>query len=272
MLIFANRISIKDILMKFIRTALLLAFPFYFISCGTQKPMPDYLEKITDSTDKREVKIPELRIQKFDILSIQVFSASTKPEADAIYNMTSASQGQSGSATGGFLVDAKGNIQYPRLGNFHAEGLTKDELAEQIKKRLTEPVKLLEDPTVIIRFQNLKVTVMGEVRNPGTMTIPAERITILEAIGLAGDIDEYGKKDAVKVIREADGKREIGKVDLTSDSLFFSPYYNLMQNDVVLVQPTNRKAKKAEQDQVLQRVSFGLSVITAIALIYNIFR
>jgi polysaccharide export outer membrane protein len=150
--------------MKLIRTVLLLAFPFYFISCGTQKPLPNYLENITDSGDKKEVKIPELRIQKFDILSIQVFSASTKPEvSDVIYNLPSASQGQGGSANGGFLVDAKGNIQYPRLGSFHAEGLTKDELAAQIMKRLTEPVKLLEDPTVIIRFQNLKITVMGEV-------------------------------------------------------------------------------------------------------------
>jgi polysaccharide export outer membrane protein len=259
--------------MKLIRTVFLLAFPFYFISCGTQKPLPNYLENITDSGDKKEVKIPELRIQKFDILSIQVFSASTKPEvSDVIYNLPSASQGQSGSATGGFLVDAKGNIQYPRLGSFHAEGLTKDELAAQITKRLTEPVKLLEDPTVIIRFQNLKITVMGEVRSPGTMNIPAERITILEAIGLAGDIDDYGMKNAVKVIREVDGKREIGVVDLSSDSLFISPYYNLLQNDLVIVPPTKKKEKKAEQDLVLQRVSFGLSVITAIALVYNIFR
>jgi polysaccharide export outer membrane protein len=79
-------------------------------------------------------------------------------------------------------------------------------------------------------------------------------------------------KDAVKVIREIDGKREIGVVDLSSDSLFISPYYNLLQNDLVIVPPTKKKEKKAEQDQVLQRVSFGLSVITAIALVYNIFR
>jgi polysaccharide export outer membrane protein len=169
-------------------------------------------------------------------------------------------------------VDAQGNIEYPRLGTFHAEGLTKDSLASLIKYRLTNPEELLRNPTVIIRFQNLKVTVLGEVGNQGEIKIPGERVTILEAIGLAGGITEFGVKNNVKVIREIDGKREIGLVSLVSDSLFSSPFYNLVQNDVVLVQPSNKRAKKAEQDQVLQRVSFGLSIVTAIALIYNVFR
>lgn len=260
--------------MKLVRTVFLLSIPLWFISCGTQQKLPDYLENVSDTSDKRDVKFSELRIQKNDILSIQVYSASTKPEiSDDLYNLrtTTASSGQ-GTSTGGFLVDAKGNIEYPRLGSFHVEGLTKDELAAQIKKRLTEPVELLKDPTVIIRFQNLKITVIGEVATQGVLNIPGERVTILEAVGLAGGISEYGLKNSVKVIRELDGKREIGQVNLTSDSLFHSPYYNLMQNDVVLVQPSKKKIKKAEQDLVLQRVSFGLSIITAIALLYNIFQ
>ncbi|HLG41511.1 MAG TPA: polysaccharide biosynthesis/export family protein, partial [Chitinophagaceae bacterium] len=174
--------------MKFIRTALLLTLPFYFISCGTQKRLPNYIENITDSTGKGEMKFPELRIQKNDNLSIQVFSAATVPGADEIYNLPT---GASSSATGqttvaGFLVDAKGNIEYPQLGTFHAEGLTKDELGAQIKKRLTEPDTLLYNPVVIIRFLNLKITVLGEVTTQGVMNIPGERVTILEAMGLAG--------------------------------------------------------------------------------------
>ncbi|MDP4261636.1 MAG: polysaccharide biosynthesis/export family protein [Bacteroidota bacterium] len=264
--------------MKFIRTALLLALPFYFISCGTQKKLPDYLERVTDTSGKGDVKITELRIQKNDILSIQVFSASTVPTTDILYNPLSSNtsaggQGSSGGgSTSGYLVDPRGNIEYPRLGSFHAEGLTKDELAAQIKKRLTEPVELLKDPSVIIRFVNFKISVLGEVGNQGVINIPGERMTILEAVGLAGGITEYGLKNSVKIIRETNGKREIGMVDLSSDSLFQSPYYNLVQNDVVLVPPAGKKAKKAEQDVVLQRVSFGLSVITAFALIYNIFK
>lgn len=259
--------------MKLLRVVLLLVFPVYLISCGTQKRIPNYLESVTDSTGPGEVQVRELRIQKNDILSIQIYSASTVAAADELYNLREpAAGGSSGAATTGYLVDAKGNIEHPRLGTFHAEGLTKDELAAEIRKRLVEPVELLTNPVVIIRFLNLKITVLGEVANQGVVNIPGEKVTILEAVGLAGGINEWGQKDAVKVIREVDGKREIGEVNLASDSLFLSPYYNLVQNDVVLVQPTGRKAKKAEQDVVLQRVSFGLSIITAIALLYNIFR
>ena len=261
--------------MKLIRTVLLLAFPLYLVSCGTQHRLPNYLENVVDSSDNGTVQVVELRIQKNDLLSIQIYSAATMPAADAPFNLPStgsATSGGQGSSSAGFLVDAKGNIEYPRLGIFHVEGLTKDELAGQIKKRLVEPVELLKDPTVIIRFLNLKITVMGEVASQGVLNIPGERVTILEALGLAGGVTEYGLKDAVKVIREIDGKREIGQINLSSDSLFHSPFYNLMQNDVVLVQPSKKKAKKAEQDVVLQRVGFGLSIITAIALLYNIFR
>ncbi|MEO5562637.1 MAG: polysaccharide biosynthesis/export family protein [Chitinophagaceae bacterium] len=262
--------------MKLIRSLLLIASSFYLISCGTQQKIPNYLERVTDSTGKGTVQIPDLRIQKNDLLSIQVISAATRPDADAVYNlpMTTASAGGgtgTGTGPGGFLVDAKGNIEYPKLGTFHAEGLTKSELAEQIKLKLTEPVKLLENPIVIIRFQNLKITVLGEVNNQGVVAMPGEKITILEAIGLAGGLTDYGVKNSVKVMREVNGQREIGIVDLSSKDLFESPYYNLQQSDVVLVDPTKRKAKQNDQNAVIQKVSFGLSVITAIALLYNIF-
>jgi polysaccharide export outer membrane protein len=275
-LIFAKPNIHKDILMKLTLTALLLAFSLYFISCRTQKPLPNYLENIKDSTDKGLVQITELRIQKNDILSIQIYSTSTRPElSDNLYNLREATGAGQSTAVAGFLVDAKGNIEHPRLGVFHAEGLTKDELAALIKKRIEGPIPdsaVLKDPTVIIRYLNLKITVLGEVGNQGVISIPGEKVTILEAVGLAGGINEFGLKDQVRVIREVDGKREIGMVNLASDSLFISPFYNLQQNDVILVQTTKRRAKKAEQDLVVQRVSFGLSIITAIALLYNIFR
>jgi len=263
--------------MKLIPSALLLILSVYLVSCSTQQKLPNYIQNVTDTSGKENTQVPELRIQKNDMLSIQIYSASTRPEVDALYNLPTAQIGstgasQAGSGAAGFLVNAQGDIEHPRLGKFHAAGLTKDELAAQIKKRLTEPVKLLEDPTVIIRFQNLKITVIGEVNNQGVVNIPGERVTILEAVGLAGGITDYGVKNAIKVIRETDGKREIGLVDLSSKDVFESPYYNLQQNDVVLVDPTPKKGKKAEQDQVIQQVSVGLSIITAIALLYNVLR
>lgn len=250
--------------MKFLRILLFLGLPAYFISCGTQQKTPYYLENVTDTTGKGDVTIPELKIQKGDLLSIQVYSASTKPEVDALYNLPEGAQG--------YLVDAYGNIEYPRLGTFHVEGLTKQELAAQIKKRLTEPEVLLVNPSVIIRFQNFKITVLGQVAKEGVITIPSERVTILEAVGLAGGVTDYGKKTNIKIIREIDGKRETGYIDLTSENIFESPYYNMKQNDVVIVEPTKQKARQAEQNIVAQRVTFALGVITSAAFLYNIFK
>jgi len=261
--------------MKLIRTVLLLIFPLYFISCGTQKPLPNYLEQIKDSSNNKEVIIPELRIQKNDNLFIQVYSASVDPKVDEVYNLRASGSSLAAAAqssASGFLVDAKGDIEYPHIGTVHVEGLTKLELADILKKRLNEKDSVLTNPTVIIRFINFKIGVLGEVKNPGVLNIPGERVTILEAIGLAGDVTDFGMKDNVKVVRENNGKREIGKINLASDSLFISPYYNLAQNDIVIVDPSVRKAKRAEETVLLQRVSLGLSVITAIALLYSIFR
>lgn len=255
--------------MKFTRLFFLLAVPLYLFSCSTQKKTPYYLENVVDTSGREEVKVPELRFQKNDMLCIQVYSLSTKPElSDAIYNLPCGST----SGPGGFLIDAHGNIDYPRLGTIHAEGMTKQELAAVIKKRLTEPVELLKDPTVIIRFLNYKITVLGEVAQQGVITIPGEKVNILEVVGLAGGITDFGKKNTVKIIRENNGKREVGYIDLTSKDVFQSPYFNLMQNDVVLVEPTKQKARQAEQSIVAQRITFALSLITSAAFIYNIFK
>jgi len=254
--------------MRFSRLFLLIVVPLYLISCKPVQQLPYYLEKVNDSTGKGEVKVPELRIQKNDLLSIQISSLSTKPElSDAIYNQVSAA----GSTSAGYLVDAQGNIEHHRLGVIHAEGLTKQELAAEIKKRLTVPVELLKDPTVIIRFMNFKVTVLGQVGQQGPVTVPGERLTVLEAIGLAGGITDYGKKDKVKVVREINGQRETGIIDLSSKDIFDSPYYNLVQNDLLIVVETNEKMKDAQQAKIMQRISFAFTIVTVAATLTNIF-
>lgn len=267
--------------MKIIRLLLAFVFPVIFVSCATQKPAPYYLENATDTSSLITSTFPELHIQKNDLLSIQVYSASTQPQlSDAYYNLpstttsgSSGSSGQSGSGGGsGFLVDANGNIEYPRLGTLHVEGLTKLQLADLIKKKINEKDTVLINPSVIIRFLSFKVNVLGQVGHEGEVNVTGERLTILEAIGLAGGITDYGKKNDVKVVREIDGKRDIGTVDLSSKDLFNSPYYNLLQNDIVIVYPTKQKSKMVDQSLVTQRISFALSIITATAFIYNIFK
>ncbi|MBL7747386.1 MAG: polysaccharide biosynthesis/export family protein [Chitinophagaceae bacterium] len=261
--------------MKFIRILLLFSLPFYFFSCKPQQKIPYYLDRFSDTAGKGVVNIPELKIQKGDLLSIQVYSLSTKPEIDQLYNLpvtpgASAGTGQTAGAAG-YLVDNNGNIEHHRLGIFHVEGMSKHELAAEVKKRLTQPVELLTNPTVIIRYLNFRVTVLGQVGREGPVTVPGERLTIFEALGLAGGITDYGKKDNVKILRETDGKREIGIVNLSSDSLFLSPYFNLVQNDVVLVEPTKQRMKDADQQRAFQKISMGLTLVAAAATLANIF-
>ncbi len=260
--------------MKFTRIFLLLALPVYLFSCRTQQKLPHYLEHVTDSIAKGDVKIPELRFQKNDQISIQISSLSTKPDvSDIIFNQPvsiSAGGGQN-LALMGYVVDLDGNIQHHRLGVFHAEGLTKNELAAEIKKRLTEPVELLKDPTVIIRYLNFRVTVLGEVSQVGSVSIPGERLTILEAVALAGGISDYGKKDNVKIYREIDGKRETGTINLSDKNIFESPYFNLRQNDVVIVEPTKQKRNDAEQARISQKIAFGFTLVTVAATLANLF-
>ena len=254
--------------MKFTRILFLLAFPLYFISCKPVQQLPNYLDKVNDSTSKGDVKIPELKIQKNDQLSIQVFSIRNSPEqSDVPYNQPTIG----GQSAPGYFVDLNGNIEHHRLGVIHAEGLTKQELAAEVKKRLAEPVELLRDPTVIVRFLNFKVTVLGQVSSQGILTVPGEKLTVIEAIGLAGGITDFGKKDNVRILREINGKRETGVIDLSSKDLFDSPYYYLAQNDVLIVDETKQKLKDAEQAKITQRITFAFTIVTVAATLANIF-
>ncbi|MBD0367737.1 MAG: SLBB domain-containing protein [Flavisolibacter sp.] len=145
----------------------------------------------------------------------------------------------------------------------------KSELEDIIKEKLKGQ---LNQPSVLVRFQNFRITVLGEVRGPGVLNIPTERLTILEAVGMAGGITEYGKIKEVKILRENNGVRQLGTLDLTSQNIFQSPYYQLQQNDVILVDQNRYKLRQTEQTRISQQIGFALSIITSIALLYNIFR
>jgi polysaccharide biosynthesis/export protein len=207
----------------------------------------NYLVNQFDQSGTIASRMPEPRIQRDDILHIKVFSQTTDPKLDIPYNLieTGGAGGSSVSPATGFLVDNNGNIEYPVIGTIHVQGLTKEELAKTIKERLE---KSLKNPSVIVRFLNYKVTVLGEVKNPSTYTTPTDRITILDALGLAGDVTEFGDRSKVKVARENNGQYEIGFVDLTNASFFTSPYFRLKQNDIVFVEPTEQKYRAEQQE------------------------
>jgi polysaccharide export outer membrane protein len=243
---------------------IVVGISFLAVSCRPQKlVVSNYLMNISDTTIKDSLPVPKLVIRKNDILTIKVYSTAMglNPAADAPYNLP-----EQGAGTG-FLVDNNGNIEYPQIGGIHVEGMTKEELAETIKKKLEGQ---LNQPSVIVRFANFHVTVLGEVGHPATITLPTEKVTILEALGMAGDISEFGRKDNVKVIREVNGEKQIGTIDLTSHNMFNSPYFQLQQNDYILVDQATRKLKQQNQQNVAQQIAFGSSILTAIALILNL--
>lgn len=240
----------------------------FFASCKLQQKMPVYLENANNNNIAENIQIPELKIQKNDQLAIQVYSdyLTQGVNPDELYNQPTpvggANSDGSTTSTGGYLVDNNGNITYPRLGTIKAEGLTKLQLEAEIKKRLVTPVELLKNPTVIVRFQSYKITLLGEFNSPMTLNIPTEKINAFEAISMAGGITEWGRKDSIKVIREQDGKREVGNLNLSSPDVFNSPYYYLKQNDILVVNPIPEKAKLADEQRNYSRLSLGTSLIS----------
>ena len=238
-------------------------------SCGTQKKaINNYLENTHDTSGKDISALILPVIHKGDLLSIKVYSTAhgVEPKADAPYNLGEQSGGTS---VVGYEVDQKGDIEYPQLGKIHVEGMTREQLADSIKIKLEDK---LNQPSVLVRFLNYRITILGEVRTPGTFTFPTERVTILEALGLAGDVSEFGSKNNVKVMREYNGQREIGTLDLTSSDMFNSPFYRLQQNDVVFVEQTREKLKQEEKQNLVQNIGIASSIITAIAFILTIMR
>ena len=168
----------------------------------------------------------------------------------------------------GYLIDEDGYIKFPVLGSLLAAGKTKKELREIITNELITQ-KLLIEPIVDVRYLNFKVSVLGEVRNPSVLTIPNEKISLLEALGLAGDITIYGNKQNIALLREENGIKKLRRIDLTSTELLSSPYYYLRSNDIIYVEPT--KAKVAESSLVRQWIPVALSAISlAIITIINL--
>ena len=220
--------------------------------------------------------VPESIIQKNDILNITV--SSLNPEASIIFNPPIANSmaansvlpGQNTNAPGtnlGYLVNTDGMIQFPILGNVKAEGLTKNQLRDKIAKDIASR-QLLKDAIVTIRFLNFRVTVLGEVNRPNVISVPNEKITMLEAIGLAGDLTLYGKRDNVMLIRESETKRSITRINLNSSELFTSPFYYLQSGDIIYVEPN--KAKIASTTQTRQNLPIIIGAAGLIATVVSI--
>lgn len=224
-----------------------------------------YFDGQNDAQITTSLKIPETTIRSNDLLSINF--TSLNPEATTIFNApnTTLTPTSGNPSTGiavqttGYLVSADGNVQFPILGKMKATGYTANQLSEVLAKTLVDK-KLLIDPVVTVRFLNYRVTVLGEVSRPTVINVPDEKITLLEALGLAGDITIFGRKENVLLIREENGQRLVKRLNLNNSDLLQSPYYYLKSNDIVYVEPNNAKVASATRStQLLPILLSGLS-------------
>lgn len=232
-------------------------------SCTSSKQVV-YLNDLKDTlgTASKAQTAFETPIQKNDQLAITV--GGSNPSDLAVLNTGSATTSgiTSVSAATGYMVEADGKIKIPYVGKVQAEGLTRIQLEDTLTQLFKDYTK---NPVVNVRFLNYGFSVMGEVTIRGKFTMPNERFTILEALSMAGDITEFGKRDNVLVIREVNGKRNFARVSLLTKNLFNSPYYYLKTNDVVYVEPVKSKfiARKGVP-QYLAIAAVGLSLLLTI--------
>lgn len=208
----------------------------------------------------------EARIAIGDFLSIIV--SGLDPLAVAPFNIPIVTYAQPGSNMAQvmptlqpYIVDFNGNINFPVVGEIHLAGLTRTQAVEKIEQKL-EP--FLRDAIVTLQFLHFQINVLGEVARPGTFIIRNERVTILEALAMAGDMTIFGKRNNVLVIRENNGELEFARLNLNSDEIFTSPFYYLQQNDVVYIEPNVMRAVAA------LNIPLYLSAVTTLASIISV--
>jgi polysaccharide biosynthesis/export protein len=242
-----------------------LVFGIFFSSCGNTKKVV-YMNNISDTEISTAVDNLEPVIQKNDLLSITVSSPNATASQPFNTTVTVSTQtiGYTSTQASGYLVDPDGYIDMPMLGRIKAAGLTKKQLKENISKNLIDN-KYLLFPVVSVRYLNFKITVLGEVARPMVINVPDERINILEALGFAGDMTVYARRNNVALIREEKGNRIVKRLDLNSGNLLASPYYYLKPNDIIYVEPNKAKVSAASNTRLwLPAILSGLSVAAVI--------
>lgn len=258
---------------KFWPLLCLLTMTIFLASSCVDSKKAIYFNNIGNSVIESTGPDLEPIIQTSDLLAINVSSLS--PEASAMFNTLNTSAPTSTTSNGtitqsiGYLVDKAGDIQFPVLGKIHAAGLTKKQLSDNLVNSLLA-TKQLKDPIVTISFLNYRVTVLGEVGRPTVISVANEKISLLEALGLAGDLTIYAKRDNVLLIREENGKKIIQRINLNTNEIFTSPYYYLKTNDIVYVEPNKSKVANSGRAQVLLPIFFSaLSLVTIIVSYYK---
>jgi polysaccharide export outer membrane protein len=240
----------------------------FFSSCVSKKDIVYFQndaieqEKVSNSfkTIIKPDDLLQITITALDVEAVRPFNL-----ASVTYSATSnAAMGQAQLQT--YLVDTKGEIEFPVLGKIKIGGLTRDKAINLLKSKLSP--NYIKDPNVNIRITNYKISLLGDVKRPGTYNIPNERITILDALALAGDVNISGQRNNVLIIREEAGEKKQYRVDLRSNQLLTSPVYYLQQNDVVYVEPNYASVQSASSNSnTTLFISLTGLIITIVSLL-----
>lgn len=242
---------------------------FLLSSCSVTKKVPYFQDIDADgrSLFAKTGEFKELTIHSDDILSISIVTidAATSMPVNQLAGQSVTAAIQSANPAGlssasGFLVDKNGEIDISVVGKVKVAGLTTYEARELIK---TKASVVYRDPNVQVRYANFKVTVLGEVARPASYVLPNEKVSVLDALGMAGDLTIFGKRENILLIRDIDGKKEFARLDLNSSQVFNSPFYYLKQNDVIYVEPNKGKAASLNQarTQTFAVIGTALSVL-----------
>ena len=264
---------------RFFRKAkLLLGVLLLLTGCTSYQKIPYLQDFETVNATEEVTAMYDAHIRPKDLLTITV--NTTDPEAAAPFNLTIQSAANSNltqwvtqqAALQQYLVDNQGNIDFPVLGELHLGGLSMNEAESMIREKLQPFLK--ETPIVTVRMVNYKISVLGEVAKPGTFIINNEKVNVLEALAMAGDMTIWGLRDNVKLVREEeDGKRNIVVLDLNRADIVKSPYYHLQQNDILYVSPNKTKAKNSDTGQSTSLWVSATSILVSIAsLLVTIFK
>lgn len=249
--------------MKFVKITLLLLLFVLFLttSCASRKDLV-YLQ---GASNAKELVSYEPVLQPDDVVMIVV--SSENPEVAAPYNLKAITvQGDSENTIGTqrmqtYILDKEGKIEFPLLGSIALGGLTKTQAVAKLKELLKDHVS---DAVINFRILNFKVTVLGEVQKPGTYSVASERITLLEAIGMSGDLTIYGNRTNVLLIREKNGTKTMERIDLTKSDFLNSSAYYLSQNDVVYVEPNKTRINSSA---IGPNLTVGISALSLIVTI-----
>ena len=229
-------------------------------SCGTPKDVA-YFQDLNNNPDTViTLQNRVITVKPTDKIYIGV--KSKDPQISQLFSLTGSTSSSSNVKDAiYYTVDSKGNIDFPVLGTIHVAGLTREQIAEKIKKSLLE-ASLVKDPTVTVGLGNLYYSVMGEVANPGRFSMDEEKVTILDAISNAGDLTIQGRRQDVMVLRQENGHQKVYKIDLCSGKdIFNSPAYYLQQNDVVYVTPNDTKKRSSTLNgNTVQSTGFWISM------------